>query len=567
MGLHTVGIVSDALDRFFEHLHRFRPVNATFIGDHRYDALLPDWSEAGLIAMDSEMHAISVELATAFYSTDDPLELRAKPALLDARLARNYVDIQIAEHASRHGPRGNPSLWSGEAVFSIISLMVRDALPLTERLVSARARMDAIPTFLREAESVLEQAPIPAAWIAKARRDCEGAEQLLTKGVGAWLLLDESGAVDHAAVHASANRTIAAFERFSAWLGERSAAGDAAASCGAEFFDLLLTRGHECTRTRDDLLADARAAFAAAKARLDEMTSATAGTWDRAQSMLAADHAAPEGYLDAFARTWARSREHASRYDVVTWPEWPIRYVPFPASTRHAAPLLYYLYYRAPSAYDPTDVYDYVVPPLPDEAEAAERHLRIWNQSAVTLNHVVHHGGIGHHVQNWHAYNRARTRIGKVAAVDCANRIAMFCGGTMAEGWACYATELMEELDFLSPLERLSEQHSRMRFLARAIVDIELHQGTMSFADAIQFYEREVGMQPDTARAETVKNGMYPCTAIMYWLGAQGILDLRAAMQQRLGHVFSLKRFHDTLLGYGSIPIPLIARMMTADEA
>lgn len=559
--------MSDALDRFFEHYYRHRPVNATFTGDHRFDGALPDWSEAGLIAMDSEMHALAAELATAFYTTDDPLELRTKPQLLDARLARNYLDVQIAEHASRHGPRGNPALWSGEAVFSIVSLMVRNALPLDVRLSAAHTRLRGIPTFLRDAEAVLVHAPIPAAWLAKAKRDCDGATQLLTKGVDAWLSNDDRGTSDHAGVRAAAQLALAAFRNFDAWLGARAAASDDAMSCGSALYDVLLARGHECSRSRADLLIDARAAFVEAKARLDEMTAATAGTWERAQSMLAADHAAPEGYLDAFARTWARCREHVARYDVVTWPEWPIRYVPFPAVTRDAAPYLYYLYYRAPSAFDACDVYDYVVPPLPEDVDAAERHLRIWNQSAVTLNHVVHHGAIGHHVQNWHAYHRSRTRIGKIAAVDCANRIGMFCGGTMAEGWACYATALMEELDFLSPLERLSEQHSRMRMLARAIVDIELHQGSMSVADAMQFYEREIGMSADVARAETVKNAMFPCTAIMYWLGTQGILDLRAAMKQRLGAVFSLKRFHDTLLGYGSIPIPLIARLMTADEA
>ena len=47
----------------------------------------------------------------------------------------------------------------------------------------------------------------------------------------------------------------------------------------------------------------------------------------------------------------------------------------------------------------------------------------------------------------------------------------------MAEGWACYATDLMEELGFLTPLERSPQQHTRVRMLARAIVDIELHAG------------------------------------------------------------------------------------------
>ena len=133
----------------------------------------------------------------------------------------------------------------------------------------------------------------------------------------------------------------------------------------------------------------------------------------------------------------------------------------------------------------------------------------------------------------------------------------------MAEGWACYATDLMEELDFLSPLERLSEQHSRVRFLARAIVDIELHQQTMSFDNAVRFYMEQTGMSADSAHGETVKNSMFPCTAIMYWLGTKGILDLRDTTRQRLGSAFSLKSFHDELLGHGSIPVPLAARLMT----
>jgi uncharacterized protein (DUF885 family) len=70
-------------------------------------------------------------------------------------------------------------------------------------------------------------------------------------------------------------------------------------------------------------------------------------------------------------------------------------------------------------------------------------------------------------------------------------------------------------------------------------------------------------MRAEVARAEAVKNSMYPCTAIMYWLGTQTIHDLRAEMQRREGRLFSLRRFHGELLGYGSVPIPLLSRMMT----
>jgi len=293
------------------------------------------------------------------------------------------------------------------------------------------------------------------------------------------------------------------------------------------------------------------------------MARAAGASWQDVLVRLAADHPPPHEYFNAFDETWRGCRERAEEANVVSWPDWPIRYAPFPEWTAGAAPYLYYLYYRSPAPFDPYTTYDYVVPPLPSEPTAAEEHLRVWNHSTIKLNHVVHHGAIGHHVQNWFAYNQQRSRVGKVAAVDCANRIGMFCGGTMAEGWACYATDLMEELGFLTPLERVSQHHTRVRMLARAIVDIEFHQGTMSFTEAVAFYAERVGMSADAARAEAVKNSMFPCTAIMYWLGTQGIHDLREEIKRREGPRFSPRRFHGELLGYGSIPVPLIARMMT----
>jgi uncharacterized protein (DUF885 family) len=149
-----------------------------------------------------------------------------------------------------------------------------------------------------------------------------------------------------------------------------------------------------------------------------------------------------------------------------------------------------------------------------------------------------------------------------VAAVDCASRIGMFSGGTMAEGWACYATDLMEEVDFLTPLERVGEQQTRVRMLARAIVDLELHGGTMRLDEAAAFYAGEVGMPPDAARGEAVKNSMFPGTAMMYWLGTQGIHDLRARRAAADGAAFSLRAFHDELLSHGSIPVPMVATLM-----
>ncbi len=196
-------------------------------------------------------------------------------------------------------------------------------------------------------------------------------------------------------------------------------------------------------------------------------------------------------------------------------------------------------------------------------ADEQRRRLRATNRSVIKLNHVVHHGAIGHHVQNYHAYHGA-SEIGRVAAVDCASRIGMFGGGTMAEGWACYATDLMEEAGFLTPDECLAQQHTRARLLARAVVDIGLHEGSLGFDQAVAIYRDRIGMAAEAAVGEACKNSMFPGTAVMYWLGTDGLHELRRARERAEGAGFSLRRFHDAVLAHGSIPVPLVASLMSS---
>ena len=134
----------------------------------------------------------------------------------------------------------------------------------------------------------------------------------------------------------------------------------------------------------------------------------------------------------------------------------------------------------------------------------------------------------------------------------------------MAEGWACYATNLMDEFGFLTPLEHYSQIHSRLRMAARALVDVRLHHGAISLDQAAAFYQERVGMAPATARAEAVKNSMFPGTALMYLIGTDAIRQLRRGMAARPG--FELRAFHDLLLSYGSVPVALIAESMRRDS-
>lgn len=501
--------------------------------------------------------------------------LHDDPIGLDAELARANVDVRLVEYESGHFVDRNPALWTGEAIFGAVSLMIRPFASADARLAPLASRLAAIPAFLREMQTSITGA-VPALWRDRARRECQVAQQLFDTGLNMWLALHSPSGDRHAAdahelptadvtaLHAAAASARAAFANADTWLATLPGAEATAYAAGETLVRGLLSRGHYCDFSPRVLLEDAERAMESASARLEEVLAPYDGSWSAAQAALAADTPSLDGYYAAFESKWRDIRDAVVAHNVVTWPTWPIRYVPIPAWAQSAAPQLYWLFYRSPAPLDAYGVYDYVVTPIDDTmpADVQASRLAAWNHSTITLNHVVHHGGIGHHVQNWHATHRSLSQIGKVAAVDAASRIGMFLGGSMAEGWACYATGLVGELGLLSPLEQISERHTQVRLLARAIVDLRLHLGDWSFDECVDYYQRRVAMAPAVALAETTKNSMFPATALMYWLGTQGIIDLRAHHRKTRGDGFSLKHFHDDLLSRGAIPVLLVAQLM-----
>ncbi|GMV09176.1 MAG: hypothetical protein AMXMBFR55_09100 [Gemmatimonadota bacterium] len=557
-----------ALAAFLDHYYAARPVNATFTGMHAHDHRLPDWSAAGVERLASDMRALRGTIArVATRPLDDCIASRDWQGI-DLALADSFLHVQLAELEGRHFQRGNPSLVIGEAVFSIVSLMIRAFAPPDQRARMVRERLSRMPRFLASALAVVAESAVPGAWVEKALRECDGARALLGAGLDRWR--GTSGIADdlRAALRREGDAALGAVEAFAAELAALPREAAPAPPCGGELLALLVARGHWCDRSLDDLRREARESFEAERARLDAMAHAVdpeglAGVLER----LAGAHPAPNAYLRAFQESWEACRALSNARALVTWPDAPIRYVPIPEATREAAPSLYYLYYRSPAPLEWPAVHDYVVPPIDSlEGDALERHLRAWNDSVIKLNHVVHHGALGHHVQNWYAA-RAPLQLGRIAAVDCASRIGMFLGGTMAEGWACYATDLMDESGFLTREEQVAEQQARVRMLARAVVDLEFHTGRRGFDDSVALYVQEVGMSPAAAHAEVVKNSMFPGTACMYWLGTSQLHALRARESARRGARFTPQGFHDVLLSFGSIPVALAARLVEAPEA
>ena len=504
------------LDAFFASYYRRRPVNATFAGIHTYDDRLPDLSERGVAETCAEAEALVSRLGEL---PDAPL---TPWQAIDRQLAAGFLHIQCWEAASSHFGPANPVHFTGEAIFGLVSLLLH---PSDLRLESAARRLEQVAPFLQTGMDQISA--VPEAWVERARRECAGARLLMADAAAAFPTL-----------HAAAAAAGSAFARFDHFL-ERQVRPTRDYACGGDAFDLLLRHAHMATTDAEGV---ERLALERIAIEEDALRTAAPSPTEADVLQRAAD------YLTRFDDLWHQVRDLVCDRDVLTFPEWPVRFVNRPAWAERAAPYLYFLPYRSPAPFDAPPLVDYLTPAGADA-------------STIKLNHVVHHASLGHHVQNWFAA-RSESRIGQLAAVDCASRIAMLCGGTLAEGWANYATDLAEELGLLTPAERHAQHRARLRMAARAVVDVRLHHGRMTLEDAIDFYTDRAGMTPSAARAEAVKNSLFPAAACMYLLGWDGIWRLRRALESRATSGFNLHAFHERLLSFGSVPVSLIARAM-----
>jgi len=84
------------LDDFFASYYRHRPVNATFIGVHDYDASLPDYSETGLADTLADMQSMLQRLRQL------PAEPLSRTKGIDRQLCEGYLRVQCWEYEQDH---------------------------------------------------------------------------------------------------------------------------------------------------------------------------------------------------------------------------------------------------------------------------------------------------------------------------------------------------------------------------------------------------------------------------------------------------------------------------------
>jgi uncharacterized protein (DUF885 family) len=134
-------------------------------------------------------------------------------------------------------------------------------------------------------------------------------------------------------------------------------------------------------------------------------------------------------------------------------------------------------------------------------------------------------------------------------------------GGNNAftEGWALYAETLGKEMGlFDKPEDYFGHLNDELLRAARLVVDTGMHAKGWTREQGIQYFRDTLGYSEGEARAQIERYMVWPGQALGYKVGSLKIASLRAKAAAAMGDKFSLPKFHEIVLGDGTLPLSLL---------
>jgi hypothetical protein len=135
------------------------------------------------------------------------------------------------------------------------------------------------------------------------------------------------------------------------------------------------------------------------------------------------------------------------------------------------------------------------------------------------------------------------------------------------EGWALYWEFVLYDMGFpMTPEDRIGFLWWRMHRCARVIFSFKFHLNQMSPEEAVKFLVEDIQHEQRTAEGEVRRSfgGMYPpLYQAAYLVGGWQIWDLRKELVDS-GKIQE-KRFHDTILRNGRIPIRMVGEILRGE--
>jgi len=547
--------------RALEGWLQLSPVSATQIGEHAYDGKLDDLSADG--------RQKSLAFSKKTLGELDAMDIAAlsRENQVDAAILRNQLQYDIWTAETLQSWAWDPQVYNNLAGGALYGLMAREFAPLPERLKSATARMQKIPTLLAQARENLDPARVPKVHAETVAKQNAGllsiVETFITPN------LKDLPETDRAQAQAAIEGLKNAVAERQAWLDKAlvpNAKGDF--RIGQTLYDqklqfaLLssLSRADIKQRAEGELKRVREEMYGIARTVLKDKPGAPAlpeaPTADEQQKAIEA--ALELAYAERPARdkvvpdaeaALAQATEFVRKHDLVTLPDAPVEIIEMPAFQRGVA----VAYCDSPGPLDKHLKTFYAVSPIPEEWDQTQvdSFLREYNSRMIHLL-SIHEGTPGHYLEGWHSAKFPSTLR------------AVLRSGMFAEGWAVYTEKMMSDAGYLDndPLFHLVQMKFYLRTIANAILDQGVQVDGWTREQAMDLMVRQTFQQEREAAGKWTRAQLTSAQLPTYFVGVQEHFDLRKAAEAKQGAQFNLKAYHDQVLSYGAPPVRFVRQLM-----
>jgi len=525
------------------------PDAATGLGDHRFDARLPDPSAQALAAERSALDGWAARLG-AIDRGDLSAEHQADAAMMADGVARRVFELdELREHT------WNPLLANpGKAIYQ---LLARDFAPLPERLGSVAGRLAEVPAALAGARKQLGR--MPRVHLETAIGQFDGTIALVSNQIDAALEDAPQCAARLGQVRPAALEALAEHR---AWLSARLADGNggfADPRLGPERFARKLSLTLSAAADADAILARAEADLDRVSEQITELAARIAGTAGPGVVRQVLDRLAWDMPADATILEFCRDALSAQTAFVtdrrlITVYDDPIELIPMPEIDRGIA----VAYCDSPGPLEPVPQPTFIaVSPTPADwpPERVASFYREYNRHMVH-DLMVHEAMPGHYLQLQHS----RRFTGSDTAIRAALR-----SGAFTEGWAVYAERVMAEQEYPGEGDpravRMQQLKMQLRMIINAILDARIHAHGMTEAEAMALMADRGHQEEGEAAGKWRRARLTSAQLSTYYVGYSEISDLAADLRAADPGQTD-QQLHDRMLAHGSPPVRLLRALI-----
>ena len=543
---------------YLDEAFRAQPLMTTRLGDHRFDDKLDDLSaeaRAANVARDRRMLAELLGRVDAGKLSPD--------GRIDFEIFRHHLGREVWLAENFRPFEEDPRVYGEYLTEGVYLLLTQSSLPKETNLKNAIARLGHVPEVVAVARRTI--ADPPRVVTETAIRQTKGAigfyaEDLFTiagspKGGG------ELGAKAGAAVKALK-------EHLAFLEGEVLPRSGDAWRIGPEKFARKLELELDAGLSAEEVL---REAHAEADRVEREMATIARQLWGttrpgeplppddeagrrlmirRVLEALSADHGTTDSLLGDVRSTVAEVKAFIAARDILRLPEPDrCRIVEMPAFMRGNSTA----YLNPAPPLDPAGSSEYAVSPPPADwgPDRVASYFREYDRPMLKVL-TIHEAYPGHYVQLEYS-NRCPSLIRKVLS-----------SGTFAEGWAVYTEQMMLDQGFgngdLSL--RLHQLKFYLRAVVNAILDHEMHAGSMTDAQAMELLAGRAFQSEGEAVGKVIRAKQSSCQLSTYFVGRTAFTRLRRAVQRERGDRFDLGRYHEAVLAHGTLPVKYLPALV-----